>query len=64
MWVGWTTCPRTYYRGAPGVCRIYYYYNTIRVGIHIACICEEEGVGQFITRTRFYTLGLYILIFN
>lgn len=32
-----------------------YLHNTIRVSVHIACICEEKDVDQFMTRTRIYT---------
>ena len=41
-----------------------YVNNPIRVDVHIACICEKEGVAQFMNRTRFYTtdcIYLYLL---
>jgi hypothetical protein len=38
-----------------------YVSNTTRVGVHMACICEEKGVGQFIARTRSYTIDCIYL---
>ena len=35
----------------------------MRVGVHIACICEKKGVDIFMTRTRSYTIDCIYLYF-
>ena len=41
-----TILPRTDAYGGAVVWRMYTIYNTTRVDIHMACICEEGGVGK------------------
>ena len=54
---------RTYARG-PVAVRVYHpIYNTTRVNIHMACICEEKGVGYHMELLRSSTLGEYIQIY-
>jgi hypothetical protein len=53
----------TYYIKYTGGGMPYYIYNPIRVGIHIACICEKKGVGYHMELLRPFTPGEYILIF-
>ena len=57
-------CPVPLYRvGHAAAVRRGYVYNTTRVNIHMACICEEKGVGYHIELLRSSTIGLYIQIY-
>jgi len=57
-------CPVPLYRGGHAAAvRRGYVYNTTRVDIHMACICEEKGVGYHIELLRSSTIGAYIQIY-
>ena len=55
-------CPVLMYRvGGTAIPAPYTVYNTTRVGVHMACICERKGVGTFTTRKRSYTIDCIYL---
>jgi hypothetical protein len=55
-------CPvLMYIWGGTAIPAPYTVYNTTRVGVHIACICERKGVGTFTTRKRSYTIDCIYL---